>query len=451
MTATTDCLFITSSKARAVQFSVYPYLGVGYLSSFLKMKELSCQLYDVDVKKGGVSKIIKTIAAVKPLIVGYSVMSISLPLFYKLTLEIRKRFPEIIIVAGGPHITNDPQIVFDMGIDYGFRGHSEISFPQFVERVKANAAGFDDIEGIVINKTKLIREPVGFNASSSEILPDYQLYEPGKYQNVFYGRRWFTLITTNGCAYNCKFCKDPGKNKYAEYPMHQVLRQIEILVNDYKVEWLSFVDDSFTYNRDRVIEICNHIIQRGWKFKWTCCTRVDVLDAELIQIMKKAGLYYVILGVEAGNEEVRKRINKNISTARYVQVIDELRNAGIKVLCSYVLGNPGESYAQINETIKLSLNLKANYAQYYNMTALPQSPIFQYGLDEGVFKQNAWTTYMRGETRIPHYVPNGLSLARLKRLRTQAFLKYYLRPKNLWDMGIRIFTLFWDLRLGRGS
>jgi radical SAM superfamily enzyme YgiQ (UPF0313 family) len=158
-----------------------------------------------------------------------------------------------------------------------------------------------------------------------------------------------------------------------------------------------------------------------------------------------------ILGVEAGNEEVRKRINKNISTARYVQVIDELRKADIKVLCSYVLGNPGESYAQIKETIALSLNLKANYAQYYNMTALPQSPIFQYGLDEGVFKENAWTSYMRGETRIPHYVPNGLSLARLKRLRTMAFLKYYLRPPNLWDMSLRIFKLFWDLRLGRGS
>ena len=159
MEHSTDCLFITSSKARAVQFSVYPYLGVGYLSSYIKSRNFCCQLYDVDVKKGGVRGILKAIAAHKPMIIGYSVMSISLPLFYKLTIAIRKHFPEILIVAGGPHITNDPQIVTDMGIDYGFRGHCEQSFPEFIKRVKAGISEFDDIDGIVIGKSALVRPP----------------------------------------------------------------------------------------------------------------------------------------------------------------------------------------------------------------------------------------------------------------------------------------------------
>jgi anaerobic magnesium-protoporphyrin IX monomethyl ester cyclase len=440
-----DCLFITSSKARALQFSVYPYLGVGVLSSSLKKEGLSCRLYDVDVRKGGINKIIREIEKQKPTVVGYSIMSISLPIFFKLTLAIRKRFPQIVLVAGGPHVTNDPQCVFDMGIDFGFRGQCEESFPEFIKRIKNGGQEFADIDGIVINKSGLIKEPASFDISRSVTGPDYTLYKTGTYQNIFYGRKWFTMITTAGCAYNCKFCKDPGKNRYAEYPLEAVFEQIRTLVNVKGCRWISFVDDSFTHNKQRVIEICKFILRENLKFRWTCCTRADVLDEELIRIMKEAGLRYVILGVEAGNEEIREAINKNISTRRYIDIIDELHRQGIRCLCSYVLGNPGESYQQIGETISLSLRLKANYAQYYNMTALPQSPIFRIGVNEKGFAEDVWSSYMRGETGLPYYVPQGLQLQRLKHLRTHAFLRYYLRPKQFFDLGGRLLKFFWDI------
>lgn len=441
----TDCLFITSSKARALQFSVYPYLGVGYLSSFLKQKNISSRLYDVDVKSSNINKLIRDISSYKPLVIGYSVMSISLPLFYRITKEIKKHFPEIIIVAGGPHITSDPAIVFEMGIDYGFVGQSEKSFPLFMEKIKQNNFDFGDVNGIVINKTRRTDKPAFYDVSQTDVIPDYSLYDLSKYQNIFYGRRWFTMITTSGCAYNCTFCKDPGKNKYKEYPLDLIKKQLKILVLDNNLKWISFVDDSFTYNRNRIIDLCNWILEEKLVFKWTCCTRADVLDQELIILMRKAGLHYAILGVEAGNEEIRKGINKNISSSLYVEIIKVLREEGARVLCSYVLGNPNESYKQIQETIKFSKKLKANYAQYYNMTALPQSPIFQYGLKEKVFSENAWADYMKGENDLPYYIPVGLELRKLKRLKLHAFLSYYLRPAKFFDLEMRLIKFFFDI------
>jgi anaerobic magnesium-protoporphyrin IX monomethyl ester cyclase len=445
----TDCLFITSSKSKAVQFSVYPYLGVGYLSDLLNRENISSKLYDVDLNRGKIKKIIPLIKKTQPLVIGYSIMSISLPLFYELTKLIRKEFKDIIIVAGGPHITNDPKIVSEMGLDYGFTGHAETSFPLFMKKIKSYDFDFSTIKGIVIPKENRIDKPSYYDVSNSDNLPDYSLFDVSKYQNIFYGRKWFTMITTRGCPFNCKFCKDPGKNKYKEYPLYNIKKQIKILVSEKNIEWISFVDDTFTYNRDRVIELCNWIKSENLNFKWTCCTRADTLDEELIKIMREAGLHYTIIGVEAGDEEIRKTINKSISSEQYVRIINILRKNKIRVLCSYVLGNPGETYNQINETIKFSNQLSANYAQYYNMTALPQSPIFSYGIDESIFGKNIWTKYMLKESDLPYYVPVGLSLRKLKRLKTFAFIRYYLRPSKFVDISIRLLKFFIDMRASK--
>lgn len=442
-----DCLFITSSRARALQFSIYPYLGVGYLTSALKNEGLTAILFDVDTNRGNLKKLYALIDETKPLVVGYSIMSISLDLFYKISLELRNRFPNLIIVAGGPHVTSDSNIIKEMGLNYGFAGHSEVSFPMFLKKLKSGNTDFSDIDGIIIPETNRTDKPVLFDVSKSDLTPDYSIYDFSKYQNIFYGRKWFTMITTRGCPFNCKFCKDPGKNRYKEYPLEIVKKQIKFLVDEKKIRWISFVDDTFTYNRARVVELCEWIKSENLHFKWTCCTRADTLDEELIEIMSSAGLHYAILGVEAGNEEIRKGINKNISSDEYVQKINFLKKNKVRVLCSYVLGNPNETYEQMYETIKFSNKLNADYAQYYNMTALPQSPIFKYGIDEKVFGDDIWTKYMKSESDLPYYVPEGLELKRLKRIRTFAFYRYYLRPRKFFDLGFRMLKFFLDVRI----
>lgn len=442
-----DCLFITSSKSGSIQFSVYPYLGVGYLSAYLKNRNLKCDLYDVDLKGMNLLRILDYIAANPPRMLGYSIMSISLPFFYALTKAVVQRFPNLMIVAGGPHVTADPGIIRDMGIHFGFAGQCEISFPEFVDRVKQLRSDFDDIPGIIIPERNIVVPPRKYDITKTTVLPDYSLYRVESYQNVFYGHPWFTMITTDGCPYNCKFCKNPGKNSYREYPLEYIFNQIRTLVVEKKCQWISFVDDSFTFNRARVIEICKYIIREGLQFKWTCCTRADAIDEELLHIMKAAGLHFVIIGVEAGNEEIRRNIDKHISTDLYAEILQMISKEGVRCLCSYVLGNPGETYSQIHETVRLSRKLKADYAQFYNMTALPQSPIFTYGINEGIFSEKAWSDYMKGSGGLPYYIPKGLQLHRLKQIKTTAFLRYYLRPRQLSDIAFRIIKLFYCLTI----
>lgn len=114
-------------------------------------------------------------------------------------------------------------------------------------------------------------------------------------------------------------------------------------------------------------------------------------------------------------------------------------------MCSYILGNPGETYFDIKKTINFSLNLKADYAQFYLMTALPNSPIFFKGLNENVFDKNVWTEYMRGNHELPYYYGD-LDLKKLKKIQKKAFLKFYLRPKYFFDLLFRLFNFFVDTK-----
>jgi anaerobic magnesium-protoporphyrin IX monomethyl ester cyclase len=439
-----DCLFVTSSKTGLIQFSVYPYLGIGYLSTHLKKKNLISRLYDADLNNNSISNLLHQIETYKPLVVGYSIMSMSLPFFYKVTKEIKRKYPNQIIVAGGPHVTNDPQVVFELNIDYGFVGYSEESFPMFLDKLKNGDSVFDDVKGMIVNSTNRRDKPILFDVSSSFEAPDYSLYDIRQYQNISFGQNWFTVITSRGCAYNCKFCKDPGRNRYKEYPLDSIKEQITLIVESYNIKWLTFVDDSFTYNRSRVIDLCNWMIEQKFEFKWTCMTRADVLDVDLIQLMRRAGLEYVIIGVEAGNEEVRKKINKDISNELYINAVSGLRKAGIRVLCSYVLGNIEESYDQMWQTIKFSHKLSSDYAQYYNMIALPNTPIFNLALSEKKLNKTVWYDFMRLEAKLPYYIPVNISLTKIKRIKFYAFISYYLKPSRFFDLSFRFVKFYFE-------
>ncbi len=132
----TDVLFVTSSSGKALQFSIYPYLGVGYLSNLLKQNGFNTALFDTDLENSNIDRFEKFILKTKPLIVGFSIMSISLPFFYRIVPIIRKLFPGSLIVAGGPHVTNNPEIISELSIDYGFIGQSEECFIEFVKKLK---------------------------------------------------------------------------------------------------------------------------------------------------------------------------------------------------------------------------------------------------------------------------------------------------------------------------
>ncbi|MGI6410235.1 MAG: B12-binding domain-containing radical SAM protein [Bacteroidales bacterium] len=427
-----DVVLITSSSESLIKLSVYPYLGLGYLASELLESGFSVKLYDVDAERLNKKKIKRKLLADNPSFIGITVMTRSLPFVYKVVNLIKDINKETVIILGGPHVTSDPYIVNQMGLKYGLRGDSEKSFLNLINKLKNKNEIYDvpglvffDEHNIIINE-KTVLNKIDVNLSNAFKLFNLKLY----CDIVFPGVKSFTLDTSRGCPYNCIFCSNHSKTKVRLYEIELVFRNIKILVNEYNVKWIAFVDDLFTFKRERVIKLCEKIIEENLKFKWSCLTRVDWLDRDLLIIMKRAGLENIIFGVESGSEEIRKLVNKNIPNNKYFEILSLCKELNIKTLNTYIIGNPSESYSDMLRTIIYSIKLDSDLAHYQLMSPLPGSPIFDTCIAEKVFDSEVWNLYMQKKIKEPFFYPKGKKFFFVRIIHLLAYILFYLNPKK---------------------
>lgn len=438
-----DVVFITSKVLQRLKLSVYPSLGVGYLAKQLLNEGYAVKIYDVDaygLSKKNISKMLK---ADKPRFVGLSVMSISLSFFYKLVPIIRSSVPEAIIFAGGPHITSAPEIVKELGIPYAIRGDVEDIIVPFIKQLEKNSV---DIEtnGLVYNiDDNYISNNVHVTNSLGNIHPAYELYDISRYSTLIYpDARYFTIDTSRGCPYNCKFCSNHSKTKLRMYPKEKIFNDIDILAGRYQVSFINFVDDLFTYDRQRVIDICDFIITQKYDIKWSCLTRADKIDEELILKMKEAGLYNIVFGVESGNALIRKEERKNIDDTQYHKSISLCRKYQVTSLTSYIIGHPHENLKNMFLTGVHANKLNADLAEFHLMSPLPDSPIYKQAEKEKIIPQNAWTLFMKGKIRKPIYYPKAIGYVLTRIMHFMAFVIFYFNFKKMYNLSKRIIIGF---------
>ena len=392
-----DCILITSTTGKRIPLSVYPYLGVGYLASALERNGYSVKLIDVDAGLHSMHSILRVLVEEKPVLTGYSILSRSLPFFRALTPLIRKTLPETCILGGGPHPTADPGIISKLGADWGIMGDGETSLPVILESLKSGKPVPSDLPGLI----RPCSGGVTTNPFPKDLLidpsldPAYHLYPLDAYCDIVYpGVRSFSIETSRGCIYNCNFCSNHSKSKLRYYPLETVERQVSTLVDQHQVKWIAFVDDLFTFNKERVVTLCETILNEGWKFRWSCLTRADHLDDEMLKIMAAAGLHNIIFGVESGSDLVRAGDNKRIRNEQYSHAIRMCDKYGIRSLNTYIFGHPGEKLRDMTSSIIHSIRLNPHLTHYQLMSPLPDSPLFEQGISEGLWNKDSWAEYI---------------------------------------------------------
>jgi anaerobic magnesium-protoporphyrin IX monomethyl ester cyclase len=266
---------------------------------------------------------------------------------------------------------------------------------------------------------------------------------------------WGYLIATRGCPYSCMFCSEvmrvsSGKRLRSRSAAN-VADEMEHLARQ-GVNICSFQDDSFSANRKFVRALCDELLARGSKMPWMARVRVDELDLDLLTLMKKAGCVMLGIGVESGSERIVKAMQKQYVDRPWAalcrQVFRWTRDLGIGTNAYYVLGNPTETREEIEETIRLALDLDSDTIQVHFYTPYPGSQawdMFKDRLDDGASKQ------------LYHYARPLLSLAavpvdELVKLRSRFYKRYLFRPRfaprHLWRHGsfyLHNPNVFWSL------
>ncbi|MFH1327357.1 MAG: radical SAM protein, partial [Candidatus Bathyarchaeota archaeon] len=240
-----------------------------------------------------------------------------------------------------------------------------------------------------------------------------------------------TIFTSRGCPFNCTYCSSSllfGKKFRARSPKN-IVDEIEQFCNTYKSKDIEILDDLFIMDKKRTVAICQEITDRKLDLRWVCSARVDIITKELTETLKKAGCTMIYFGIESGCQRVLNLMRKGTKVQQAAQAIKWAKEVGVESLGSYVIGIPGETVEDMEQTIKFAKELDTGYTQFAIATPYPGTELYRVAKEQGLLLTENWSDYTVVK---PIIATKDFSVKDIKRLIKKAYVTYYLRPKIIY-------------------
>lgn len=440
-------LLVQSIKDKKRVLNLMPHLGLGYLATSLREKG-TVQILDCVKEKFDFDDFAFFIKKNQPTVVGFTMFSCDSE-SVKQGIEIVKRInPNIVTVVGGPHPSGDSHgtMKYLPEVDFAFKGEAETSFPLLIDLLlngnSADERQFSAIPGLVWKKDNTIvcNQPKFSDDLDSLGFPSWDLIMPHTYKGVPNGvflkqAPFAPIITTRGCPYACTFCAGhnvTGK-KIRRRTIDHIIEEIKILHLKYGIREIHIEDDNFTFDNEFAKKVCEEIIRLNYPLTFSCPNgvRLDRVDRELLELMKRAGWYIIFVGIESGSERILKHMKKSLKKEQIREKVSLIRDVGLEASGYFILGYPEETKEDIYETIRFARSLDLNWAQFATFIPIPGSDII-HSSKIHIFDENVnWTNFFN--TEVP-YSPPGISKKELKKLQKEAFYSFYVRPKVIWQL-----------------
>jgi radical SAM superfamily enzyme YgiQ (UPF0313 family) len=355
-------------------------LGVLYLSGYLKKHlghRVDIALIDLRILKDKHQALKQKLREFRPDIIGISTLAFEHRFLAENTAFIRKHAKDAVLVVGGPYATsNVTSVLLENPVDYAVLGEGEMSFLNFI---KAFEEGKDlkAVRGIAYRdgETVVVTEKEAFIEDLNTIpIPDYSLIDFNDYwgsrlqfNGILAERKHASVVSSRACPYRCVYCHSMfGKKLRKRSPEHFV-SEIRYLYQRYDVREFHIIDDVFNLDRPRMHAILNLIIASGMKIRiaFPNGLRGDVLEEEDILLLKKAGAYMLTLAIETGSPRLQAVIRKNLDIGKVMKNIAFAGSLGLITRGFFMLGFPGETVAEMKQTIRTALESKLSMASFF--------------------------------------------------------------------------------------
>jgi radical SAM superfamily enzyme YgiQ (UPF0313 family) len=415
-----------------------PPIGLAYLASIILQEGAEVAIHDLNISNESLDNSISKILAENPDLIGISSSTPAVPKTLEIAEKIKKINSKIKIIVGGPHASILYQELLDSPwIDFCARGEGENIMREIVRCFK-NKKPLAKILGISYKRNKKIISnsdmPLIENLDSLPF-PAWYLFDLKKYKNFVSNEKLsLPIVTSRGCPFNCTFCYKGifGKRWRFRSPKN-IIEELKYIIKKFHIEEFSIADDNFTLNPKRAIEFCEHIIKNKIKIKWRCTNgiRADLASHKLFNTMKMAGCYLVAFGVETGDEEILKKINKGETINQIKNAFKIAKEEKLETLGFFMFGNLGENEKTMEKTIRLAKEINPDYAQFSIATPFPGSAMFWEIKKNGKFLINSWKDYVFYEGKPIFYYP-GLDTNIITKMYQKAYLGFYIRPTYIY-------------------
>lgn len=431
-----DILLINPKiRFEKTRFMNYPqkfeyHFGLCCLATNLELAGFEVGIIDSFPANLSEFEIMKFIKEIKPKLVGLTSLSVGLRGLYSLTKEL-KDIPDIEIIAGGFHLTLQPELLKVLGIKYGLLGEADLSIVELCKYLLKNEGTIDKIPGLAYLKNDEIKIN-GFN-----VIDDLDLLPTPSYDNflVPVDRSISYLEASRGCKFRCAFCSDYTYRKGMSYRgPERLIDDIKNIQKKYNIHTILFTDDTFGINREHSFKIWTLIKKENIKLNFGILTRIDCIDEEILRLMVSCGLRVIYIGIDSGSYEIRKSLGKNFTDERCKKIIKLCRELGIVIITSFMIGVPGETMDDINKSINFALEIEPDKALFNSYVMVPGSPLYKNLEKQEIVSDKNWIEYMEGKGEFPIYIPPYLNRDKLLRLEIKAHRKFYTNFKRFFKV-----------------
>jgi len=260
-------------------------------------------------------------------------------------------------------------------------------------------------------------------------LPLHHLLPWDKYRAPMIKGPYTFIVTSRGCPGGCRFCIKhvSYQNTVRFRSPENLMKEIRYLYHELGIRNIHMYADLFTVNRDQVMGLCELILQEGLRIKWSCNSRVDFVDEEMLQLMGRAGCWVISWGIESGSQAILNRVRKGTRLEQVEQALRWAHAAGIKNWGYFIIGLPGETEETIQETIDFAKRLPLDLALFHIAAPYPGTPFFEEVVQNGWFRPGTrWEEVDMDRSTVLDY-PH-LSAEQLEAAARRAFREWAFRP-----------------------
>lgn len=292
---------------------------------------------------------------------------------------IKRILPHCVLVLGGPHASAVAAHTLEMhrSVDFIVQGEGEATFAELVSTLMDGRAPL--VPGSVARDPRgtILSGGVRPQIPSLDLLapPPYELYRPDAGEEIF-------LEAGRGCPFRCTFCSTAPfwKRQHRVKSPARLLEEIAQILSLYGPRRVHFTHDLFTANQAWVRDVCATLISAHSPVRWTCSSRTDTVDEELLDLMAKAGCDAIYFGLESGSPRILKEIHKDIPLERSFRMLQACSDAGITPNAGFIGGLPSEDEESLNQTFDAfteALQMGCRPVHIFLYTPYSDSSMFQ--------------------------------------------------------------------------
>lgn len=376
-------------RLRGADNVIAPPLGLAYVGAALELAGVDTDIIDMSAEWMDGQALSRRLESRGPDVVG---ISCNMAMFERevlaLAAVVKRLIPDTLLIVGGNHATfrADEFLTASPDIDGIVLFEGEETMRELVT-TWCGHGDLTEVPGLALrDKGRILRtSPRPRLEHLDELpLPARHLLRMDLYSESYRG----LLITSRGCPYRCSFCSTAAFNggRVRVHGIARIMAEIDVVKHRHLIPMVTFVDDTFTIDRRRTEALCRELMQSFPGLSWACETRVDLVDRDLLQLMKNAGCRRIFFGVESVNQAALDRVYKGFHVEQARRTLKDARSVGIDTQASFIIGLPEDDEGLVEELLAFIEDTSPSRVMIGMLALYPGTALYEKAADFGVLE-----------------------------------------------------------------